>query len=102
MTNSSYEHAEWIAPGNVMEGNFDSLLRISYNTLKFSHMFVYGSHAFAIFSPTRYVMGGASRAHKRDDPYHIFSKGVWGASSHCVTLQWSLTVLCGFPDNFSA
>ena len=37
-------------------------------------MFVQGSHAFAMFLPTRYVRGGVTRAHKRDDLYQLFDK----------------------------
>jgi hypothetical protein len=57
---------------NMTLGKFDSRLQRSYvfwtagtavNALKFVHMFVQGSHAFTMFPPTRYVMGGATRAH---------------------------------------
>ena len=33
-----------------------------------------GSHAFAMFPPTRYVRGGATRAHRFDDLYPIWPK----------------------------
>ena len=33
MTNCLHEHAEWIAPGNLMEQNFDSCLRIKVMAL---------------------------------------------------------------------
>ena len=40
-TNFLYEHAEWIAPGNFLEAEFDSYLRIKIIALEvFPHMFV--------------------------------------------------------------
>ena len=48
-------------------------------------MFVQGSHAFAMFPPTRYVRGGATRAHKRDDLYQLFDKiEILAACLHCM------------------
>ena len=48
MTNFSHEHAEWIAPGNLMEQNFDSRIRIK--ELRPFKAFPQGSHAFTMFS----------------------------------------------------
>ena len=67
MTNCLYEHAEWIAPGNSMEQNFDSHLRISYSAFKLYREAMHLQY----FPPTRYVRDGATRAHKRDDLNHI-------------------------------
>ena len=36
MMNCLYEHTEWIAPGNTMEQNFDSHLRIKVMALSTS------------------------------------------------------------------
>ena len=38
------------------------------------------------FPPTRYVRGGASRAHKRDDLYQNFSKAEYGEPAWIVWL----------------
>ena len=59
-----------------------------------------GSHTFAIFPPTCYMMGVAMRTHVRDDLYQMRSKfGVWTACLHYVALQCSLAVLCGFSGH---
>ena len=62
---------------------------------RYMDIFVQGSHAFAMFLPTRYVRGGASRAHKRDDLYQLFDKidcllALYGSTMHPARLY------CGF------
>ena len=45
-----------------------------------------GSHAFAMFPPTRYVRGGATRAQGGDDLYPIWSKLKYKLSACIVWL----------------
>ena len=79
MTNCSHEHAEWIAPGNLMERNFDSHLRIEVMALgSFPKCLYKEAMHLQYFLPTRYVRGRASRTHKRDDLYQNFSKVEYG------------------------
>ena len=60
-----------------------------------------GSHAFAMFPPTRYVRGGATRAHKRDDLYPISSKFEYRLPACIVWLYYaSSSTMWWFSDNF--
>jgi hypothetical protein len=64
-------------------------------------MFVQVSHAFAMFPPTRYVRGEATRQHKRDDLYRICSKLEYGKPA-CIL--WLYNAICQFyvvfPDRY--
>jgi hypothetical protein len=53
------------------------------------------------FPPTRYVMGGATRAHIRDDLYPILSKLEFGRPAYIVWLYNALWLFYEvFLDNF--
>ena len=69
-----YGHAEWVETRDLILGNFDSHLRIKVMALRsFPICLYWEAMHLQCFPPTRYVRGGAARAHKRDDLYPIWS-----------------------------
>ena len=66
--------------------NFDSHLRIKVITLCFPICLYREAMHLQRFPPTRYVRGGASRTHKRDDLYQICSKVAYGEPAYTVWL----------------
>ena len=58
-----------------MAQNFDSHLIIKVMALYSIPIYLYREATrLQCFPPTRYVRGGASRAHKRDDLYQLLTK----------------------------
>ena len=85
MTNCSHEHAEWIAPGNLMEQNFDSHLRINVTALWSFPICLYREAMHLQCFRPRATWWAGLRARKCDDLYQIRWKEKHG----------SLLALCG-------
>ena len=52
------------------------------------------------FPPTRYVRGGASRAHKRDYHYQLLTKLKFRLPASIVWFYASSSIIWWLPDNF--
>ena len=56
---------------------------------------------FAMFPPTRYVRGGVTRAHKRDDLYQLLTKLKFRLPACIVWFHYASSSIIGwFLDNF--
>ena len=88
-TNYSYEHAEWIAPGNFL---IRSGILIHTLELKISHFKCFPISLYReamrlqCFLPTRYVRGGATHAYKCDDESHAFAMFSTHAHNNVTTI----------------